>query len=325
MISPHHPSHHCYKLTTHFTTVMYNLTTPLTTTKTPPPISPLLLPHHPSHHHHINHSDHSHILTTRTTADCTTSPTTSSPLGPPYPDCTLAPPPPHHSHLNLLTPRTTISSPLTPTPPPNHKMSHPANLPTIEAKIPAPPPITLPGPDQKSMTDYVKAFAPQHGYLISIGRSWRGKGLSQYRCHRSGLPESSKDPTKLSKSLKIDCPFKLKAQFSSSKNTWTLSHININHNHEPNFDIQPPDLEPTTLDPDVESFLTAFGPRIRCLPMQDQKSIILQINQSLSNIDTIKLLPETSGHLNQNVNPLTFLFDPQCSVLNVSRMHGFVA
>ncbi|EGG00496.1 uncharacterized protein MELLADRAFT_67715 [Melampsora larici-populina 98AG31] len=92
--------------------------------------------------------------------------------------------------------------------------------------IPAPPPIILPGPTLELMNKYVKGFSPQHGYHISIGRSSVQK------------KQRSKDPTKESKSLKINCPFTLKARYNSTDQTWTVVHVNITHNHQPNADIK---------------------------------------------------------------------------------------
>ncbi|EGG01525.1 uncharacterized protein MELLADRAFT_110868 [Melampsora larici-populina 98AG31] len=193
--------------------------------------------------------------------------------------------------------------------------------------IPAPPRKSLPGPTLKSMNDYVKDFAPQHGYLISIHQSsLTKKPFCTYLCHRSGLPELSKDdPTKETKSLKINCPFKLKARYNASTVLWTLSHVNIKHNHPPNLNLQPPQppatlsiqslhaestsaplidstpisLDPSSLDEDktllptskVELFLTSFGSRIRALSIKQQQDVIIKIENILLNAHEFKVNP----------------------------------
>ncbi|KAH9812738.1 hypothetical protein DFH28DRAFT_898555, partial [Melampsora americana] len=109
----------------------------------------------------------------------------------------------------------------------------------IYNNIPAPPHITILGDHQK-MKEFVKAFAPPHGYLISVQKSYLVKGLCNYVCHRGGVPETIKDESKESKSLKINCPFKLKAKLNRGHNSWTLHLIDTKHNHPPNFDLEIP-------------------------------------------------------------------------------------
>ncbi|EGG12904.1 uncharacterized protein MELLADRAFT_87237 [Melampsora larici-populina 98AG31] len=180
---------------------------------------------------------------------------------------------------------------------------------TLYTDIPAPPPISLPG-QQSSMKQCLKEFAPHHGYLISIGPLDIKKNIYKYRCHRSGLPELAKDPSKGSKSLKINCPFDLKVTFKNG--LWMLSHVNINHNHPPNFDLRPPQ-HPTppikisediktvnnsqsAVDKDqivtqVDTFLSLIGPRIKSLSAEQQKEVVLQIDKLLTRVVDIESVP----------------------------------
>jgi hypothetical protein len=172
-------------------------------------------------------------------------------------------------------------------------------IPVLNNNIPAPPPTTLPGPTLESMNNYVKGFAPQHGYLISIGRSSLvKKPFCNYRCHRGGLPEISKDPTKESKSIKIQCPFKLKARYSSSTQTWILSHIETRHNHPPNFDIQPqpaPQLTSITPEVEVDTFISSLGQRIKALSVEEQHNIIASINNLFETVNkSVSIVPNTT-------------------------------
>ncbi|EGG01665.1 uncharacterized protein MELLADRAFT_66869 [Melampsora larici-populina 98AG31] len=242
-------------LTTHLTT-----TSPPTSPPNLPPTQPPNLPtHHPSHHPAY------HLL-----GPCTTHLTIST-RTPHHPNSDTAPP---TSPSQLHTTHFTISHIDFPhhlvgdqTPMKMTSNIRKDTLPVLNTTIPAPPPITLPGPTLDSMNNYVKAFAPPHGYLISIGRSSLvQKPFCNYRSHRGGLPEASKDPTKESKSLKMECPFNLKARYSPSTQMWTLSHIVTNHNHDPNFDIQRQPTAQTSSNPseiDVNTFLRSLGSKIK--------------------------------------------------------------
>ncbi|EGG09140.1 uncharacterized protein MELLADRAFT_104444 [Melampsora larici-populina 98AG31] len=146
----------------------------------------------------------------------------------------------------------------------------------IHNTIPAPPPITLPGPTLELMNKYVKEFSPQHGYLISIGRSSvKKKPNCRYRCHRSGLPEAVKDSTKELKSLKIDCPFLLKARYNSVKQSWTLTHVNTTHNHPPNPDIQLQYTPAQAFNPPVNATIPIPQPSTSSHKDHDDATLVL--------------------------------------------------
>lgn len=69
--------------------------------------------------------------------------------------------------------------------------------------MPPPPPISVRGDPDPNITDpfdlwkpldnYVKSFAPNHGYAIIVGHSGRAPHLyTNYDCHRSGRPAKRK-------------------------------------------------------------------------------------------------------------------------------------
>ncbi|EGG12984.1 uncharacterized protein MELLADRAFT_87117 [Melampsora larici-populina 98AG31] len=124
----------------------------------------------------------------------------------------------------------------------------PMPLPPIITTLPDPDPkVTEPFDHRKQLNKYVKEFAPQHGYGIIIGHSGRDPHLyCKYQCHCSGKPAKPKvkpgadqasktetEPPKKSRSIKIECPFEMKACFDHEKRTWTLHHKISHHNHEP--------------------------------------------------------------------------------------------
>ncbi|EGG04561.1 uncharacterized protein MELLADRAFT_108186 [Melampsora larici-populina 98AG31] len=161
------------------------------------------------------------------------------------------------------------------------------NIPDID--MPAPPEICLPGTrdplDPKTrehMDRYVKSFAAPHGYLISVGKSYVSKGRCTYRCHRGGFCKTSNDTAKTSKSLKIQCPFELKAKLDTEHRYWTLSHINTSHNHPPNFELEyiPPDDKNST-GVDIDTFLYSLSQRLQLLDSTTQMTIVEEINHIL--------------------------------------------
>ncbi|EGF97746.1 uncharacterized protein MELLADRAFT_84499 [Melampsora larici-populina 98AG31] len=120
--------------------------------------------------------------------------------------------------------------------------------PPLITTLPDPNPlVTKPFDHRKQLDKFVKEFAPQHGYGIIIGHSGRDPNLyCKYQCHRSGKPAKPKarigvdhvtkiesEPPKKSRSIKIGCPFEMRACFDHQRQTWTLVHKISHHNHEP--------------------------------------------------------------------------------------------
>ncbi|EGG00299.1 uncharacterized protein MELLADRAFT_67926 [Melampsora larici-populina 98AG31] len=204
---------------------------------------------------------------------------------------------------------------------------------TPNTDIPAPPPITtLNNVKRESMNQYVKNFATQHGYIISIRNSSIARTSIKYVCHCSGLPRATKQPPKesTSKSLKINCPFQLKAKYNPENQSWTLSHLNTTHNHPPNLNIQPsiephviqpsielistisdnPDLKETQLDSTqtqtahitTHSFIHTFSQRILALSVEQQQLLFVQIDNLLSTTEKLGAIIGTQTQANTDSN-----------------------
>lgn len=180
-----------------------------------------------------------------------------------------------------------------------------------------PPPLTAIGDPNPTITDpfdlrkpldnYVKGFAPSHGYSIIVGHSGRTPIIyTNYECHRSGKPakrkvkkdinptnrtishstnpESNPEtelsnflPPKKTRSIKIGCPFKMKACFHKEKRAWTLIHVTTTHNHGPyNFDIS--SMIPTNIVSQVSQLI----PSVNIFKKADQQSLYRLTNQSIS-------------------------------------------
>ncbi|KAH9807275.1 hypothetical protein DFH28DRAFT_998129 [Melampsora americana] len=128
-------------------------------------------------------------------------------------------------------------------------MSHP-----LWIILPVPPVIQVqviknPKEDRKRLDNYVKEFVVPHGYKITISHSSNeSRGICHYECHRSGHPARPKsqqnnintpscstnpNTSHVTRSIKIQCPFRLTAKFEESTNTWDLQHVRIGHNHGP--------------------------------------------------------------------------------------------
>ncbi|EGG11549.1 uncharacterized protein MELLADRAFT_91133 [Melampsora larici-populina 98AG31] len=201
---------------------------------------------------------------------------------------------------------------------------------TLSPMLPPPPISTLPNPDpnvtepfdhRKQLDNFVKEFAPHQGYGIIIGHSGRDPHLyCKYECHRGGKPAKRKgqtdatecDPPKKTRSIKIGCPFKMKATFHRERRTWTLHHENTYHNHGPMemeiLDITP-SIAPTSLpkneqplslesshepknvplEPSVQSKLLLINNRILSMTACQQEEIVQSIHQLL---DAVCNVPE---------------------------------
>ncbi|EGF98629.1 uncharacterized protein MELLADRAFT_113392 [Melampsora larici-populina 98AG31] len=120
--------------------------------------------------------------------------------------------------------------------------------------LPVPPVIQVkvtdtPKEDRKRLDNYVKDFVVRHGYKITISHSSNDNGgLCHYDCHRGGhparpkpkkingdAPPCSTNPKKphVTRSIKIQCPFRLTGKLDKTTNTWELHHVRIGHNHGP--------------------------------------------------------------------------------------------
>lgn len=138
------------------------------------------------------------------------------------------------------------------------------------------------------MNEYVKEFSPQHGYHISIGRSsFKKKKQCKYICHRSGLPEIAKDSTKDSKSLKIGCPFTLKARYNSTNESWSLSHVNTNHNHPPNPVIRDEFIQAQSFKPPINTTVTISKPSTASHHDDDAAFVTKTLGRSGSQLTTL--------------------------------------
>lgn len=115
------------------------------------------------------------------------------------------------------------------------------NLDGTEVILPAPPEIEIFTTDGKrdDMDNYVQDFgAYKHGYNIRKGNSYTGL-ICHYHCHRGGYPPVVEGRTKPTRSLRIGCQFKLTARINQEKKTWSLIHIHLGHNHQPDHTVKP--------------------------------------------------------------------------------------
>lgn len=119
---------------------------------------------------------------------------------------------------------------------------------------------------RSKLDQYLKDFALPHGYKISVGHSTTAQNTVTYVCSRSGRPAKRKDDSKPTKSLKIECPFEMIADYLPLFRSWTLTPIHSTHNHPPeSFHRQPVHVvnagdqkkkkEVTKLASEVTSFL----------------------------------------------------------------------
>ncbi|EGF99571.1 uncharacterized protein MELLADRAFT_112636 [Melampsora larici-populina 98AG31] len=192
--------------------------------------------------------------------------------------------------------------------------------------LPPPPISTLPDPNpmvtepfeqRKQLDNFVKEFAPHQGYGIIIGHSGRDPYLyCKYDCHCGGKPAKRKgqtdsnecDPPKKTRSIKIGCPFKMKATFHKERRTWTLHHENTYHNHGP-MEMEIPDITssiaPTSfpkaeqtldldpshkpIDTSLQSQLLSISNRILSMTASQQDEIIQSIHKLL---DAVCNVPE---------------------------------
>ncbi|EGF98282.1 uncharacterized protein MELLADRAFT_113670 [Melampsora larici-populina 98AG31] len=130
-----------------------------------------------------------------------------------------------------------------------------ASAPLIVLPAPAETQMLAHNGDRVELDKYVKGFPIPHGYKINIAHSSKDNcNICHYECHRGGKPSKPKprtnvgnttEPnqppfTRVTRSIKIECPFRLTAQYDTTSKLWTLVHVCIGHNHGP---IQPvPDL-----------------------------------------------------------------------------------
>ncbi|KAH9808053.1 hypothetical protein DFH28DRAFT_1137036 [Melampsora americana] len=193
--------------------------------------------------------------------------------------------------------------------------------------LPPPPISTLPDPNpmvtepfehRKQLDTFVKEFAPHQGYGIIIGHSGRDPHLyCKYECHRGGKPAKRKgqtdsnkcDSPKKTRSIKIGCPFKMKATFNRERRTWTLHHENTYHNHGP-MNMEIPDITPSiapTSFPKAEQTLA--------LDPSHQKNVVLDtsIQSQLLSINN-RILTMTPSQQNEIIQSIHKLLDVVCNV-----------
>ncbi|EGG04655.1 uncharacterized protein MELLADRAFT_88709 [Melampsora larici-populina 98AG31] len=174
--------------------------------------------------------------------------------------------------------------------------------PTPISTLPDPNPmVTEPFEHHKQLDNLVKEFAPHQGYAIIVGHSGRDPYLyCKYDCHCGGKP---------AKSIKIGCPFKMKATFHKERHTWTLHHQNTYHNHGP-MEMEIPDItsriaptsaeqtldldpshKPTNvlLDTSLQSQLLSISNRILSMTASQEDEIIQSIHKLL---DAVCNVPE---------------------------------
>lgn len=188
--------------------------------------------------------------------------------------------------------------------------------------FPVPPEVKIPG-DRSLMDNYVKEFVPHHGYKIIIGHSSsKNCNIVHYDCHRGGKPHppkpkitgttpdlvSAPKPLTVTRSIKIQCPFRLTAKFDSDSNAWCLTHVQLGHNHEP-----------TGSDPNK---VCAFS----CTPLLDSFDVPLLASCFLGS-ESFNLL-SARHQFTRATNPSTFapttkytvtgvgLYDRQCHALD---------
>ncbi|KAI7946885.1 hypothetical protein MJO29_011412 [Puccinia striiformis f. sp. tritici] len=111
-------------------------------------------------------------------------------------------------------------------------------------------PIIPPPPEKnyntkEAMAESIQNWACNHGFAIVVGNSdfTRGENRIKYQCdcsghyrpHRPNKPVDPKNPVKLTKSRKINCPFSMNAVLNAD-NMWVLTIKNGTHNHGPSDD-----------------------------------------------------------------------------------------
>ncbi|EGG03356.1 uncharacterized protein MELLADRAFT_90258 [Melampsora larici-populina 98AG31] len=168
----------------------------------------------------------------------------------------------------------------------------------------------------KQLDKFVKEFAPHQGYGIIIGHSGRDPHLyCRYECHRGGKPAKRKgqtdatecNPPKKTRSIRIECPFKMKATFHRERCTWTLHHEITSHNHGP-MEMEIPHItpsiaptsaeqslaldlshEPTNvpLDTTVQSQLLSINNRILSMPTSQQDEILQSIHKLIDAVSNV--------------------------------------
>lgn len=92
-------------------------------------------------------------------------------------------------------------------------------------------------PTRDEVISYVKAFGEEQGYAVAIRRSTLNR--VDFKCDRGGLYVNEKltDETRKrrSKTVRIGCPFDIRANFRGGK--WFLRTINPDHNHPASLDM----------------------------------------------------------------------------------------
>ncbi|EGG11235.1 uncharacterized protein MELLADRAFT_92273 [Melampsora larici-populina 98AG31] len=150
----------------------------------------------------------------------------------------------YNYHLNPSDQKFTTYTPYIITSEPDTHLT--TTQPTTEARpdkhvFPVPKLIEIQHKDRRKMDEYIASFpATQHGYRIRIGRSQpKTSPVSHYECYRSGYPKGIPAALGTSKSLCIDCPFKLSTRWLYEPCKWILIYTHLGHNHPPDPDVKP--------------------------------------------------------------------------------------
>ncbi|EGF99544.1 uncharacterized protein MELLADRAFT_94233 [Melampsora larici-populina 98AG31] len=114
------------------------------------------------------------------------------------------------------------------------------DTPSNDFVFPVPNIIEIHHKDQRKMDQYIEAFpATQHGYCIRIGHSNSSCALSHYECYQSSYPPGGPAAVGTTKSVRIECPFKIDTRYLSASNSWLLIYAHLGHNHPPDFNVKP--------------------------------------------------------------------------------------
>lgn len=100
---------------------------------------------------------------------------------------------------------------------------------SAEPIMPPPPPCTIKGVHRSQMDEYVMGYALEHGYKISVKRSWNDRLECSYKCSAKVSKTAEDDST----SKQDPCPFALFAAYDEKAGEWYMSHVNTDHNHPP--------------------------------------------------------------------------------------------
>ncbi|EGG02944.1 uncharacterized protein MELLADRAFT_65959 [Melampsora larici-populina 98AG31] len=177
---------------------------------------------------------------------------------------------------------------------------------------------------------------------MRIGNSHSGSNLIHYECYRAGYPSGSLAPG-TTKSVRIDCPFKLNGRFFPDTGNWLLIHTHLGHNHPPDpiakprkrpskknkslvpAVVAPPIEQHTPLDASLDSTIASVSARLHALTPHRRQIAIIKIDSILN--DQIKgpttaLSPDPSQNRSTNIEidmPVIESDSPDTTTLHMAQ------